>query len=234
MKRGKKYLEAVKNYNQQEEYSLERAVELVKELAFARFDETVEIALKLNIKAKHSIRDTMVLPHSFRLENKILVFAKGEKAEEARTAGAAYTGDSDLIEKIKGGWLDFDVAVATPDIMKEVGKLGPVLGRRGLMPNPKTKTVTLDIKGAVKELKKGRIEFRADKTGVVHLPIGKVSMDNAKIGENARHFIREVERKRPSDVKGEYIKTIALSSTMGPGVMISPRGKFLTEEPVNE
>ena len=225
MKRGKKYLEAVKKYNKQEEFSLEQAIGLVKELAYASFDESVEIALKLNIKAKHTIRDTLVLPNSFRKEKKILVFAKGEKAEEAREVGAAYVGDNDLIEKIKGGWLDFDVAVATPDLMKDVGKLGPILGRRGLMPNPKTRTVTFDIKGAVAELKKGRVEFRADKTGVVHLPIGKLSMDNNKITENARIFIREVSKRRPVDLKGEFIKSIAVSSTMGPGIRINPKVK---------
>jgi large subunit ribosomal protein L1 len=225
MKRGKKYREALKKYDPQALYSLERAVELVKETAFGKFDETVEIALRLNIKAKHSIRDTLVLPHGFRAEKRILVFAKGEKAEEARSAGAAYVGDADLIEKIQGGWLDFDVAVATPDMMKDVGKLGPVLGRRGLMPNPKTKTVTFDLKQAIGELKKGRVEFRGDKTGVVHMPIGKISMDRDKILENAKLLIQEVERKRPSDVKGEFVKSMALASTMGPGVMIDHKDK---------
>ncbi len=225
MKRGKKYLDVVKKYNKHEEFSLEQAVRLVKELAYASFDESIEIALKLNIKAKHTIRDTLVLPNSFRKEKKILVFAKGEKAEEAKEVGASYVGDNDLIEKIKGGWLDFDVAVATPDLMKDVGKLGPILGRRGLMPNPKTRTVTFDIKGAVAELKKGRVEFRVDKTGVVHMPVGKLSMDNEKITENARIFIKEVSKRRPDDLKGEFIKTIAVSSTMGPGVRINPREK---------
>ncbi|MBA7683453.1 50S ribosomal protein L1 [subsurface metagenome] len=226
MRRGKHYLETVKKYNKKENYSLEKAVDLVKELAYAKFDESIEVALKLNIKAKHSIRDTLVLPNSFRKEKKILVFAKGEKAEEAKEAGAAFVGDNELIEKIKGGWLDFDVAVATPDMMKDVGKLGPVLGRRGLMPNPKTKTVSFDIKAAISELKKGRVEFRADKTGVVHLPIGKLSMENDKIGENTRFLIQEVSRKRPADLKGEFIKSIALSTTMGPGVMVNAREKF--------
>jgi large subunit ribosomal protein L1 len=200
-------------------------LDLVKDLAYAKFDETVEIALKLNVKAKHSIRDTLVLPNSFRAEKKILVFAKGDKADEAKRAGAAYVGDTDLVEKIQGGWLDFDVAVATPDMMKDVGKLGPILGRRGMMPNPKTKTVTFDIKDAIEELKKGRVEFRGDKTGVIHLPIGKVSMDKEKIAENARLLIDEVQRKKPSDIKGEFIKSIAVSSTMGPGVMVNPKEK---------
>ena len=225
MKRGKRYHQALQKFNQQELYGLEQAVDLVKNLAYAKFDETVEIALRLNVKAKHSIRDTLVLPNSFRAEKKILVFAKGEKAEEAKAAGATHVGDADLIEKIQSGWLDFDVAVATPDVMKEVGKLGPILGRRGMMPNPKTKTVTFDLKEAIAELKKGRVEFRGDKTGVVHLPIGKVSMDKEKIVENARTLIAEVQRKKPSDIKGEFIKSIALASTMGPGVMVNPKDK---------
>jgi large subunit ribosomal protein L1 len=225
MKQGKKYRQALEKYNSEDQYSLDQALELVKSLAYAKFDETVEIALRLNVKTKHSIRDTLVLPNSFRAEKKILVFAKGEKAEEAKEAGAVYVGDADLIEKIQGGWLDFDVAVATPDMMKDVGKLGPILGRRGMMPNPKTKTVTFDIKDAIEELKKGRVEFRGDKTGVVHLPIGKVSMDKEKIVENARILIDEVQRKKPADIKGEFIKSIAVSSTMGPGVMVNPKEK---------
>jgi large subunit ribosomal protein L1 len=226
MNRGKKYLEAAKKRTPGEALSLGEAVELVKSMAFAKFDETVEIAIRLNLKGKHTVRDTLVLPHSFRAEKKILVFAKGDKAEEARASGAAFVGDADLIEKIQGGWLEFDIAVATPDMMKDVGKLGPVLGRRGLMPNPKTKTVTFDIKGAVEELKKGRVEFKADKTGVVHLAIGKVSMDKEKIAENARLLIQEVIRKRPADLKGEYLSSIALSSTMGPGVRVNAKDKY--------
>ncbi len=195
-------------------------------MAFAKFDETVEVAIRLNLKGKHTVRDTLVLPHGFRAEKKILVFAKGDKAEEARANGAAFVGDQDLIEKIQGGWLDFDIAVATPDMMKDVGKLGQVLGRRGLMPNPKTKTVTFDVKGAVEELKKGRVEFKADKSGVVHMAIGKVSMDAEKILENARLLLQEVLRKRPADLKGEYVQSIALSSTMGPGVLVNAKEKF--------
>jgi len=225
MKRGKKYRDALKKFDAGQLYVLDRAVEIVKETAFAKFDETVEISLRLNVKAKHSIRDTLVLPHSFRAEKRILVFAKGEKAEEAREAGAAFVGDADLVEKIQGGWLDFDVAVATPDMMKDVGKLGQILGRRGLMPNPKTKTVTFDLKQAIEELKKGRVEFRGDKTGVVHMPVGKVSMEKEKILDNARLLIQEVERKRPSDVKGEFILSIAVASTMGPGVMVNHKEK---------
>jgi large subunit ribosomal protein L1 len=226
MKRGKKYLAAAGKRTHSEQVSLEQAVGLVKSMAFAKFDETVEVAIRLNLKSKHTVRDTLVLPHGFRAEKKILVFAKGEKAEEARANGAAFVGDQDLIEKIQGGWLDFDIAVATPDMMKDVGKLGQVLGRRGLMPNPKTKTVTFDVKGAVEELKKGRVEFKADKSGVVHMAIGKVSMDAEKILENARLLLQEVLRRRPADLKGEYIRSIALSSTMGPGVLVNAKEKF--------
>jgi large subunit ribosomal protein L1 len=226
MKHGKKYLAAAGKHTHSEQVSLEQAVGLVKSMAFAKFDETVEVAIRLNLKSKHTVRDTLVLPHGFRAEKKILVFAKGDKAEEARANGAAYVGDQDLIDKIQGGWLDFDIAVATPDMMKDVGKLGQVLGRRGLMPNPKTKTVTFDVKGAVEELKKGRVEFKADKSGVVHMAIGKISMEADKILENARLLLQEVLRRRPADLKGEYIRSIALSSTMGPGVLVNAKEKF--------
>ena len=225
MKRGKKYLEAVKKYDKNELYQIEKAVELVKDTAFAGFDETVEVSLKLNLKKSQSVRDTFVLPNQFAGEKKILVFAKGDKATEAKEAGAAFVGDTDLVEKIKGGWLDFDVAVATPDMMKDVGRLGPILGRRGLMPNPKTQTVTFDLKSAIAELKKGRVEFRSDKAGIVHLGIGKVSMESAGVVENYRKALSAIERKRPSDVKGDFVTTVALSSTMGPGIHVAVREK---------
>ncbi len=221
MKRGKKYLEALKKYNPKESYSPTKAAELVKQMAFAKFDETVEVSINLVLKKSQTVRDTLVLPHQFKGEKKILVFAKGDKAEEARQAGATYVGDEDLIEKIKGGWLDFDIAVATPDMMKDVGKLGQILGRRGLMPNPKTQTVTFDIKGALNELKKGRIEYRSDKTGVIHLAIGKVSMEPKAIAENLVTVLQEIERKKPADAKGNFIKSVYISSTMGPGIRIS-------------
>ncbi len=226
MKRGKKYQEALTKYNKQDLFPLADALSRVKEIAFAKFDETVELAIKLNLKKSQSVRDTVVLPHQFSSEKKILVFAKGDKVQEAKDAGAAYVGDVDLVEKIKGGWLDFDVAVATPDMMKDVGRLGPILGRRGLMPNPKTRTVTMDIKGALAELKKGRVEYRSDKTGVVHFAVGKVSMDVDKMAENAQLILSEVERKRPSDAKGDFIRSVALSSTMGPGVRVDVREKL--------
>jgi len=163
----------------------------------------------------------VVLPNQFRGEKKVLVFCKPEKEKEAQEAGAAFVGADDLIEKVKGGWADFDIAVATPDMMKDVGKLGMVLGRKGLMPNPKTGTVTFDLKSALAELRKGRTEFRADKTGVVHLAVGKVSMDAEKIAENIQIVVSEIKRKRPSDAKGEFIRTVSVASTMGPGVWVS-------------
>ena len=223
MKRGKKYQESVKKYEKEKQYSQEEAVQLVKDMAYAKFDETVGLAIRLNLKKSQTVRDTLVLPNQFSEGKKILVFAKGEKAEEAKAAGAAFVGDDDLVEKIRGGWLDFDVAVATPDMMKEVGKLGPILGRKGLMPNPKTHTVTFDVKEAVAELQKGRTEYRADKSGIVQVSVGKVSMDAAKIAENVNLVISEVEKRRPSDLKGEFVNSLSLSSTMGPGVRLEYR-----------
>ncbi|RKX72880.1 MAG: 50S ribosomal protein L1 [Spirochaetes bacterium] len=220
MKHGKKYREAFGKVDVDKVYGIQEGVDLVKTMSFAKFDETVEVAVNLNIKKSQSIRDTFVLPHQFAAEKRVLVFAKGDKAKEAEEAGAAFVGAEDLVEKIKGGWLDFDICVATPDMMREVGKLGPVLGRRGLMPNPKTRTVTMDVKGAVAELKQGRIEFRADKTGVVHLAVGKVSMESDHVKENIDTFFEELSKKRPSDVKGDFIKSASLSSTMGPGLKL--------------
>lgn len=220
MRHGKKYQDAVAQVEREREYPVNEAVELVKKLSFAKFDETVELSLNLNLKKSQTVRDTVVLPHQFTAEKKILVFAKGEKAEEAKNAGATYVGDDDLINKIKDGWLDFDVAVATPDMMKDVGRLGPILGRRGLMPNPKTQTVTMDITGALEQLRQGRVEFRSDKTGVVHLAVGKVSMESEKIRENLNLVVGEVEKRRPAETKGAFVKSVALSSTMGPGVKV--------------
>ncbi|GHU58744.1 50S ribosomal protein L1 [Spirochaetia bacterium] len=221
MSHGKKYLESLKKYDGTIAYEAQAAAELVKSLAFAKFDETVDLSVKVNLKKSQSVRDTVVLPNQFREEKKVLVFCKPEKEKEAQEAGATFVGADDLIEKVKGGWLDFDVAVATPDMMKDVGKLGMVLGRKGLMPNPKTGTVTFDLKSALAELKKGRVEFRADKTGVVHLAIGKVSMDAAKLAENINAVMTEIKRKRPADAKGDFIQTVSVASTMGPGVWVS-------------
>lgn len=220
MKRGKKYQEAAKKIDRSKLYGLEEAAQLVKDCAYAKFTETVEISVFLKLKKSQSVRDTVVLPNQFQAQKRILVFAKGDKAQEALDAGAAYVGDTELIEKVRGGWMDFDVAVATPDMMKDVGRLGPILGRRGLMPNPKTHTVTNDIKEALAELNKGRVEFRADKTGVVHLAIGKVDMDAKAIAENAQATLDEINRKRPADAKGDFVLSVALSSTMGPGVPV--------------
>ncbi len=220
MSRGKKYRQAVAALKRVEQLPVQEAVEKLKELAFAKFDETIELHMNLNLKKSMNVRDTLVLPHQFVGEKRILVFAKGDKATEATEAGAMFVGDDDLIEKIRGGWLDFDVAVATPDMMKDVGRLGPILGRRGLMPNPKTQTVTNDVKAAIDELKKGRVEFRSDKTGVVHLAVGKVSMASEQVAENIDAIITEVNRKRPPDTKGTFVKSIAVSATMGPGIKI--------------
>jgi large subunit ribosomal protein L1 len=225
MKHGKKYLESLKKYDVSTSYDLVSAADLVKKLAFAKFDETVDLSVKLNLKKSQSVRDTVVLPHQFRGEKKVLVFCKSEKEKEALEAGATYVGSDDLIEKVKGGWLDFDIAVATPVMMKVVGKLGMGLGRKGLMPNPKTGTVTFDLKGAIAELKKGRVEFRADKTGVIHLPVGKVSMEPAKIAENVEAVLAEIKRKRPADAKGDFIQSVSISSTMGPGVWVALKDK---------
>jgi large subunit ribosomal protein L1 len=221
MNRGKKYQESVKKYDSAVSYELPEALGLVKTMACAKFDETVDISVKLNLKKNQSVRDTMVLPHQFRGEKRVLVFCKPEKEKEAQEAGAAFVGAGELIEKVRGGWTDFDVAVATPDMMKDVGKLGMVLGRKGLMPNPKTGTVTFDLKGALAELKKGRTEFRADKTGVIHLAVGKVSMENEKLAENVKTVVAEIRRKRPVDAKGEFIQTVSVASTMGPGVWVA-------------
>ncbi|MDR2478895.1 MAG: 50S ribosomal protein L1 [Treponema sp.] len=221
MKRGKKYNESVKKYSPASTYPLDEALGLIKTMAYAKFDETVDLSVKLNLKKNQSVRDTVVLPNQFRGEKKVLVFCKPEKEKEAQEAGAAFVGADDLIEKVKGGWTDFDVAVATPDMMKDVGKLGMVLGRKGLMPNPKTGTVTFDLKGTLAELKKGRTEFRADKTGVVHLAVGKVSMEPKKVAENVNAVVTEIKRKRPADAKGEFIQTVSVASTMGPGVWVA-------------
>ncbi len=220
MKHGKKYQEAVAKYDRLEFYTVEKGVELVKELAYAKFDESIEVSVKLNLKKSQTVRDTLVLPNQFTEGKKILVFAKGEKADEAREAGAQFVGDADLVQKIQDGWLDFDVAVATPDMMKDVGRLGPILGRRGLMPNPKTRTVTFDIKAAIAELLRGRTEFRSDKTNIVHCAVGRLTMDNEKVVENLRLLIGEVNRKRPADAKGIFVNSVAISSTMGPGVRL--------------
>ncbi|OHD15491.1 MAG: 50S ribosomal protein L1 [Spirochaetes bacterium GWD1_27_9] len=222
MKNGsKKYNEALTKYSKDDTYDLEKGIDVLKNIASAKFDETVEVSLRLKLKKSHTVRDTVVLPNSFGKEKKILVFAKADKVKESLEAGAAYAGDDEYIQKIKDGWIDFDVVIATPDMMKDVGKLGPVLGRRGLMPNPKTGTVTTDIKGTIAELRKGRVEFRADKTGIVHLGVGKVSMKKEQIKDNIKTLYEEVLRKKPNDLKGDYVGSFYISTTMSPGVKIN-------------
>ena len=222
MARSKRYRAAEQQRTAAQTYPLLEALELVKSSASAKFDETVECHIKLNIRGNQTVRDTTVLPHGFQAEKRILVFARGDKADEARSAGAVHVGAEELVEKIRGGWLDFDVAVATPDMMRDVGKLGPVLGRRGLMPNPKTRTVTNDLTAAIAELKRGRVEFRADRTGVIHMAVGKVSMDAAPVSENVSALLDEIGKRRPADLKGVFINSVAVSSTMGPGVKVTP------------
>lgn len=224
-KRGKKYQEALKLIDRTARYNLAEAVELVKKTSFAKFDATVEIAFRLNIdprKAEQNLRGAVVLPHGTGKTLRVLVITKGAKVNEALGAGADYAGDQEYLEKIKGGWFDFDVIVATPDMMGELGKLGRILGPKGLMPNPKTGTVTLDVERAVKEIKAGKVEYRTDKVGNVQVPVGKVSFTNEKLAENVKTIYDQIVRIKPSTAKGVYIKNIAMSSSMGPGVKIAP------------
>ncbi len=220
MKHGKKYREVVKKVDAEKSYDISEACALLKELKVAKFDETVEVHVRLNLKKSQSVRDTVVLPHQFRAEKKVLVFCKSEKEAEALECGATYAGSDVLIEKIKGGWMDFDIAVATPDMMKDVGKLGMILGRR-IMPNPKTGTVTFDIKAAIGELKKGRTEFRTDKSSIIHIAVGKLSMEAPHIAANLETLLGEIIRKRPSDVKGEFVQSVYLAGTMTPSVKVA-------------
>jgi len=224
-KKGKKYMGAREKVDRAEKYELESAIRLVTETSRARFDETIDIAIRLGVnpkKADQMVRGTVVLPHGTGKTSRVLVFAKGEKAKEAEDAGADYVGAEDLIEKIQGGWLDFDKAVATPDMMGQVGRLGKILGPRGLMPNPKVGTVTFDVARAVKEIKGGKVEFRVEKAGIVHAPLGKVSFGVEKLTENAQSLLDVVMRAKPSTSKGVYLRGIALSTTMGPGVKVDP------------
>lgn len=224
-KRGKKYQDALKQFERQELHEVSAAVELVKQIASAKFDETVEAAIKLGVNPKHAdqqVRGAVVLPHGTGRTVRVLVFAKDAKAVEAQEAGADVIGAEDLIQKIQGGWLDFDVAIATPDMMGLVGRLGRVLGPRGLMPNPRTGTVTLDVAGAVRDSKAGKIEYRVDRAGIVHAPIGKVSFSAEKLEENFRALMDALIKAKPSGAKGQYVRSITLASTMGPGVRVSP------------
>lgn len=222
-KRGKKYTEAAKLVDREKAYEPLEAIELVKKTAPAKFDETVEVHIRLGVdprKQDQNVRGVVLLPHGTGKTKRVLVFAKGEKAKEAEAAGADFVGDQDLIQKIQQGWLEFDVCVATPDMMAEVGKLGRILGGKGLMPNPKSGTVTFDVAKAVQEIKAGKIEFRLDKAGQIHVPIGKVSFDAGKLLENLRTLVDAINRARPATVKGVYLKNISIASTMGPGVRV--------------
>lgn len=220
---GKKIEASYKKIEEDKEYAIEEALKLVKDLSYVKFDETVDMALNLGVDPKKSdqmVRGTVVLPHGTGKKVKVLVFAKGEKEKEAADAGADYVGAEDLVEKIQKGWLDFESAVATPDIMGLVGKLGKILGPRGLMPNPKLGTVTFDVAKAVKEIKSGKVEYKTDKGAIVHVTIGKVSFDVDKLLANAKVVLDAITKSKPSTSKGRYIKKIAISSTMGPGVRI--------------
>jgi large subunit ribosomal protein L1 len=223
-KHGKKYTEAAKLINPETFYEPLEALELVKKSATAKFDETVEVAVRLGVdprKQDQAVRGVVVLPHGTGKTKRVLVFAKGDKAKEAEAAGADFVGDQDMINKIQQGWFEFDVCVATPDMMSEVGKLGRILGGKGLMPNPKAGTVTFDVTKAVQEIKAGKIEYRLDKAGQIHAPIGKVSFDAQKLAENFKALVDALNRSKPSAAKGVYLKNIAVSSTMGPGARVN-------------
>ncbi|MEQ6376605.1 50S ribosomal protein L1 [Bacillaceae bacterium S4-13-58] len=222
-KKGKRYAEAEKLIDRTQAYEVKEAIELVKQTAKAKFDETVEAAFRLGVdpkKADQQIRGAFVLPHGTGKTQRVLVFAKGDKAKEAEAAGADYVGESDYINKINQGWFEFDVIVATPDMMAEVGKLGRVLGPKGLMPNPKTGTVTFEVEKAVKDIKAGKVEYRVDKSSNVHVPIGKVSFDTEKLVENFEAITETLLKVKPQSSKGVYMRNAAVASTMGPGVKV--------------
>ena len=220
MKHGKKYNAAAAKYDLSKKYDVASACKMVQDMKFASFDETVEAHVSVRLEKNATVRDTLVFPNQFRGEKKVLVFCKEDKVQEALDAGAAFAGSDEYIEKVKGGWLDFDVCVATPDMMKDVGRLGMVLGRKGLMPNPKTGTVTPNVAQAVAELKKGRTEFRADKTGIVHIAVGKCSMDTDKLVANVNTLLSEVSKKKPAGAAAGFVKSVSVSSSMGPGVWV--------------
>lgn len=224
-KKGKKYQDALKQIDANKVYTAEEAVELAKKIDFAKFDATVEVAFRLGVdpkKADQQIRGAVVLPNGTGKTQRVLVFAKGEKAKEAEAARADYVGESEFVEKINQGWFEFDVIVATPDMMGEVGKLGRVLGPKGLMPNPKTGTVTMDVTKAVNEIKAGKVEYRVDKAGNVHAAIGKVSFDAAKLVENFRTVNDVLQKAKPAAAKGTYVKNLSVTTTFGPGIKVDP------------
>ena len=224
-KRGKKYQAALEKFDQNSTFSIEEAVKLAKETSIVNFDASVDVAFRLGIdtrKNDQQIRGALVLPHGTGKTQRVLVFAKGDKAKEAEAAGADYVGEAELAQKINGGWFDFDVIVATPDMMGEVGKLGRVLGPKGLMPNPKTGTVTMDVTKAVEEIKAGKVEYRAEKAGIVHVGIGKVSFGEEQLVENFKAIHDALDKAKPASAKGVYFKSVTVSSTMGPGITVDP------------
>ena len=226
MKRGKKYVEAAKAIDRAALYDVNEAVALVKKAAVAKFDETIEVHIRTGCDGRHAdqqIRGAVVLPHGTGKQVRVLVFAKNAKADEARAAGADFVGAEELIPKIQNeGWLDFDVVVATPDMMGVVGRLGRVLGPKGLMPNPKAGTVTMDVTKAIQDIKAGKIEYRLDKTNIIHVPVGKASFTEEQLADNFQTLIDAINKAKPAAVKGQYLKTVTLTSTMGPGVKINP------------
>jgi large subunit ribosomal protein L1 len=224
MKRGKNITNAKAKVDKTVAYTLADAVKLLKDVKYVKFDETIDVAVKVVHKSYQNVRGAVSLPFGTGKDVKVLVICKGDKQKEAKDAGADFVGAEDIIEKIKEGWSEFEAVVATPAMMKEVGKLGPILGKRGLMPKPKAGTVTEDIKGIVKALKGGRIEYKADKSGVIHVGVGKTSFDNEKIVENIKSFYNQVMKDKPSDAKGNYIKSVNVSSTMGAGIKINYKG----------
>ena len=223
-KQGKKYAEAAKLVDLTKVYEPEEAIALVRKTATAKFDETIEVAFRLGVDPKHAdqqLRGAVTLPNGTGKTKRVLVFAKGEKIKEAEAAGADHVGSEELVQKIQGGWFDFDVAVATPDMMGVVGRLGKILGPKGLMPNPKVGTVTLDVAQAVQEIKAGKIEYRTDKAGNVHLPVGKMSFDADKLADNYFTLLDTIVKAKPAASKGQYIRNITLSTTMGPGIKVN-------------
>jgi len=222
---GKNFSNSLQKVDRNKLYLLEEAVSMARDIAWAKFDETLDMAIRLGVDPRHSeqvVRGAVVLPHGMGKSVKVVVFAKGEKEKEAKEAGADYVGAEELAEKISNGWMDFDRVVATPDIMGIVGKLGRILGPRGLMPNPKLGTVTFDVGRAVKEIKVGKVEYRVDKAAIVHVPVGKLSFDTRKLYENVVTVIESIIKAKPASSKGRYLKTITLSSTMGPGIKVDP------------
>jgi len=224
MKRGKQIKQAREKVDKNELYNVDDAVKLMKDLKFSKFNESVDMSVKVVHKSYQNIRGSVVLPAGNGKEKKVLVLCKGDKQQEAQAAGADYVGAEEMIDKIKEGWIDFQAVVATPDMMKHVGKLGPILGRKGLMPKPKNGTVTEDVKGIIGELKGGRIDYKPDKTGVIHAMVGNVGFSDDQLEENITTFFKQVMKDKPSEAKGNYIKSVHISSSMGPGIKINHKG----------